>query len=141
MPKKQPFKQITNRELDVLNILWNSDKPLIASEIVAMKPELTINTVQAVLRKLLKQGYIGIADIVYSGTVLTRSYKPLVSAQDFGVDQIVETFHAFPDLSISRLVSGLLNESVSLEQIAELEAILEKQKESLRNKTSEKEKN
>lgn len=139
MPKKQPFKKITNRELDIMQLLWNAEKPLIASEIASLKPDLTINTVQAVLRKLLKQGYIEIAEIVYSGTVLTRSYRPLISEQDFGADQLLETFRSFPDLSISRLVAGLLNENISLEEITELEAMLEKQKEILKNQSPEKE--
>lgn len=139
MPKKQPFKKITNRELDIMQLLWNAEKPLIASEIASLKPDLTINTVQAVLRKLLKQGYIEIAEIVYSGTVLTRSYRPLISEQDFGADQLLETFRSFPDLSISRLVAGLLNENISLEDITELEAMLEKQKEILKNQSPKKE--
>ena len=85
MPKKQPFQKITNRELEIMQLLWHADHPLIASEIATLKPDLTINTVQAVLRNLLKYKYIEVADIVYSGTVLTRSYRPLITEQDFGV--------------------------------------------------------
>lgn len=86
MPKKQPFQKITNRELEIMQLLWNADHPLIASEIAAMKPDLTVNTVQSVLRNLLKHKYIEVAKIVYSGTVLTRSYRPLITEQDFGID-------------------------------------------------------
>ena len=35
MPKKQPFQKITNRELEIMQLLWNADHPLIASEIAA----------------------------------------------------------------------------------------------------------
>ena len=52
---KKPYEKITNRDLDILNILWNAGKPMTASEIVATGNGLTTNTVQAVLRKLLKQ--------------------------------------------------------------------------------------
>ena len=52
MPKKQPFQKITNRELEILQLLWHTDHPLIASEIATLKPDLTINTVQAELRNL-----------------------------------------------------------------------------------------
>ena len=42
---------LTTREKDILSILWNSDKGLIASEIVKLGDKtLTINTVQAVLK-------------------------------------------------------------------------------------------
>jgi len=46
---------ITEREIDVLNILWESDEPMMATDIVAQKKGLTQSTVTAVLRKLLKE--------------------------------------------------------------------------------------
>lgn len=52
--KKKKFPKLTSREIDILNILWENEKSLIASEIADARPDLTINTVQAVLRKLLK---------------------------------------------------------------------------------------
>ena len=73
----------TRREQDVLEVLWTGEKPMTASEIVNANPELTMNTVQAVLRKLLGQKIIEVADIVYSGTVLSRSYRPLITHDEF----------------------------------------------------------
>ena len=73
----------TRREQDVLEVLWTGEKPMTASEIVNANRELTMNTVQAVLRKLLGQKIIEVADIVYSGTVLSRSYRPLISHDEF----------------------------------------------------------
>lgn len=64
---------LTNREMDILNILWSAQRPLTASEIAKSKEALTINTVQANLRKLQNKNLIRVADIVYSGTVLSRS--------------------------------------------------------------------
>ena len=78
----------TRREQDVLEVLWTGEKPMTASEIVNANPELTMNTVQAVLRKLLGQKIIEVADIVYSGTVLSRSYRPLISHDEFISSQV-----------------------------------------------------
>ncbi len=69
---KQKHKQmininLTKRDMDVMNILWDSDEPKTAALIVKAKPELTMNTVQAVLRKLLKNNLIEVADIFYNG--------------------------------------------------------------------------
>ena len=138
MPKKQPFQKITNRELEILQLLWHTDRPLIASEIAALKPDLTINTVQAVLRNLLKYKYIEVAEIVYSGTVLTRSYRPVITEQDFGVCQIINDFHSFEGLSVPHLVAGLLNEPSTEEDISELEAMIAEQKELLKQRDAEK---
>ena len=137
MPKKQPFQKITNRELEIMQLLWHADHPLIASEIAAMKPDLTVNTVQSVLRNLLKHKYREVAKIVYSGTVLTRSYRPLITEQEFGVNQVIRDFHSFQGLSVSHLVAGLLNEPVSASEIDELESIIQKQRALLKENPSE----
>ena len=137
MPKKQPFQKITNRELEIMQLLWHADHPLIASEIAAMNPDLTVNTVQSVLRNLLKHKYIEVAKIVYSGTVLTRSYRPLITEQEFGVNQVIRDFHSFQGLSVSHLVAGLLNEPVSASEIDELESIIQKQRALLKENPSE----
>ena len=137
MPKKQPFQKITNRELEIMQLLWHADHPLIASEIAAMKPDLTVNTVQSVLRNLLKHKYIEVAKIVYSGTVLTRSYRPLITEQEFGVNQVIRDFHSFQGLSVSHLVAGLLNEPVSASEIDDLESIIQKQRGLLKENPSE----
>lgn len=137
MPKKQPFQKITNRELEIMQLLWHADHPLIASEIAAMKPDLTVNTVQSVLRNLLKHKYIEVAKIVYSGTVLTRSYRPLITEQEFGVNQVIRDFHSFQGLSVSHLVAGLLNEPISASEIDELESIIQKQRALLKENPSE----
>ena len=137
MPTKQPFQKITNRELEIMQLLWHADHPLIASEIAAMKPDLTVNTVQSVLRNLLKHKYIEVAKIVYSGTVLTRSYRPLITEQEFGVNQVIRDFHSFQGLSVSHLVAGLLNEPVSASEIDELESIIQKQRALLKENPSE----
>ena len=137
MPKKQPFQKITNRELEIMQLLWHADHPLISSEIAAMKPDLTVNTVQSVLRNLLKHKYIEVAKIVYSGTVLTRSYRPLITEQEFGVNQVIRDFHSFQGLSVSHLVAGLLNEPVSASEIDELESIIQKQRALLKENPSE----
>ena len=137
MPKKQPFQKITNRELEIMQLLWHAEHPLIASEIAAMKPDLTVNTVQSVLRNLLKHKYIEVAKIVYSGTVLTRSYRPLITEQEFGVNQVIRDFHSFQGLSVSHLVAGLLNEPVSASEIDELESIIQKQRALLKENPSE----
>lgn len=74
---------LTNRERDIMNILWRADKSLIASEVVKERDDLTINTVQAVLKKLLRRNLIKVDQIVYSGTVLCRSYLPALSESEY----------------------------------------------------------
>ena len=79
-------KKLSKQQLEVMKILWNSDTPLIASEIEKKHESLNINTVQACLRALIKAEAIEVADIVYSGTVLSRSYRPLISKDEYCQD-------------------------------------------------------
>ena len=77
------MKRITSKQLEVMQVLWNTERPLTASEITNSNPMLNINTVQVCIRQLLKKEYIKVADIVYSGTVLCRSYSPAITKQDY----------------------------------------------------------
>lgn len=85
--KRNP--RLTGRDMDILDILWKPENPMTASQITDAKDGLTINTVQSVLQKLLKLELVEVADIVYSGTVLCRSYRAAVSAQEITLPYFV----------------------------------------------------
>ena len=77
------MRKLTKKQLEVMKVLWDNNRPMISSEIEKSDPSFNTNTVQACLRELLKKGYIQVADIVYSGTVLTRSYLPTFTKTDY----------------------------------------------------------
>ncbi|WP_443649068.1 BlaI/MecI/CopY family transcriptional regulator [Blautia faecicola] len=133
---KNKFSKLTSREVDIMNILWASEKPLIASEIADSRPDLTVNTVQAVLRKLLKYQLIEVADIVYSGTVLSRSYRPTITSEEFALHEVTSDYLAFQKtLSKPLLVSALLDTEKdpvkTRETIDELQKMLDEYKKNL----------
>lgn len=69
-----------------------------------------MNTVQAVLRKLLKNKLVEIAEIVYSGTVLTRSYKPIISQEDFLLHKMTSEYQSLrKKISKVSILSALLD--------------------------------
>lgn len=80
--------ELSKRELDVMNVFWAQEGPVIASDIPKVNNSLSINTVQAVIKKLIQKNYLKIDEIVYSGTVLTRSYLPIVTADEYAKRQI-----------------------------------------------------
>ena len=129
MPRGKTELSLTKRELDVMTILWESSRPLVASEITKMDESLNINTVQAVIRKLLDKNYIEVDDIVYSGTVLTRSYKPSLSKKEMAVQRFIGQFQENDKVSIPNLVATLLkHEKNEQEVIEELELLLAERK-------------
>jgi len=135
MPSGKTELSLTKRELDVMTILWESSSPLVASEITKMDESLNINTVQAVIRKLLDKKYIEVDDIVYSGTVLTRSYKPALSKKEMAVQRFLGQFQENDKVSIPNLVATLLkHEKNEQDVIEELELLLAERKKLLNEK-------
>lgn len=111
MPKENNIGSLTNRDMDVLEILWSSSEPLTVSEIVSKGNEdLTINTVNAVARKLLKLKLVEVADIVYHNTSLCRSFRPTAEARETILTFFITEFKRFhSQISMSSLVAALLD--------------------------------
>ncbi len=130
MPTPKNKFKITNREKDVLEILWNSEKPLLASDITKLDPSLSISSVQLALRNLLSKNIIEVADIVYSGTVLSRNYRPTLSREDF----LINSFRSFDKaINTQNIVATLLkHEKNEADTITKLEALLKERKKELR---------
>lgn len=120
--------KLTRRQEDIMKILWESDKPLIASEIEKKQDDLNINTVQATLRALIKKNAIEVADIVYSGTVLSRSYRPILNRDQVitEYDQVVRKV-----LKDKNLIAQYVDEVNDLATITELEKLIKEKKEKL----------
>ena len=123
--------KLSKQQLEIMKILWNSDKPLVASDILKQHNELNINTVQASLRVLVKKEAIEVADIVYSGTVLSRCYRPLISKNEY----FAETCRDIAgDDSRSSLISSIINKETDLSELEELRKMIDKRKAEIEGK-------
>lgn len=120
------MKRITSKQLEIMQVLWRSDQSLTASEIASSDPALNINTVQVCIRQLLKNEYIQVADIVYSGTVLCRSYSPIVSKQEY-----VDTFFRDDIGGLSAALS-IIDETNDTSMLDELEKAIERKRKSIK---------
>ena len=126
-------ENLTRRDKDILHILWDSDESMTASQIVSQDAGLTVNTVQAVLRKLLKCNLVEVDKIVYSGTVLSRSYRPVISEVDFEISgfcgRLGKMKRPFPVSSVMEALLGTADASWDVkEEINKMEEMLEKYK-------------
>lgn len=134
--------RLTNREREIMNILWESSVSLTASEISGKQESLSINTVQALLKKLLKKELIKIDQIVYSGTVLCRSYCPSISPEVFETQKYMDSMReiGIKNFTTSHFVAALLEQekdsAKALNEIEELEKLLSEKKLELQNEES-----
>ena len=121
-------KHFTKKELEIMKILWNSQSPLIASEIANANPTLNINTVHACLRSLSKKDAIKIANIVYSGTVLTRSYIPTVTNEEYFGDLYNDILGTKKE---NLLLRSLIDTQTDITELENLEKIIAQKKKEL----------
>lgn len=76
-------KQLTKREQQIMEIIWDSEKDLSANEIKTIAGEISIYTIQQVLKKLLKMNYIEVAGIGYTKNSITRKFKPIITQAEY----------------------------------------------------------
>ena len=122
--------QLNQRELDVLNILWSSDEPMTAIDIVNKGHGLTQSTVTAVLRKLLNAGTVEVQGVTHSGKVLSRTYRPTESSKDIILDNFTEGYANFNDVVSESTVCAAIfkrtkNKKRAKQEINNLRAMLD----------------
>lgn len=99
---------MSKRELEVLNIMFATDEALTVTGIVMCLRGLTQSTVTAVIRNLLREGLVEVTGTIYSGKVLSRTYRPTHAAKD----AVMQYFAAQYDLIRSVVTLEELMESI-----------------------------
>lgn len=117
-------KSLSTRQRQIMEILWNAKGGMTASAIVNAREDLQINTVQACLRSLVKKKYIKVGEIVYSGTVLSRSYVPVVTREEY----MTQSCKELSRLSSSALLASLIHKEDDEQLLDELTEMIQKRK-------------
>lgn len=118
-------KKLTQSQLNIMKTLWAENKAMIASDFVQLDPSLNLNSVQSSLRSLFKKNYIEVSDIVYSGKVLTRSYVPTISADEYATENINGIVN---NLLSSNILLHYVETENDIETIIQLQQKLEERK-------------
>ncbi|HIW21445.1 MAG TPA: BlaI/MecI/CopY family transcriptional regulator [Candidatus Dorea intestinavium] len=119
-------KRLSNIEIEVMNVFWDTEEPLAATDIPKINPELNVNTVQATVRGLLKKSLIKVADIVYHNTVLTRAYLPEISRDEYWANQL-----EIEAINKPSFLAALIHQEEDLQLLEKLEELIKEQKEKL----------
>jgi len=121
---------LNEREMDVLNILWANEEPMMVTDIVNQKNGLTQSTVTAVLRKLLKEELVEVAGVTHSGRVLSRIYKPTEKSRKVIMTDFLDQYNRFCEvISESEICASILtsinDKNRTKEEAKKLFALLE----------------
>jgi len=115
---------MTAREEDIMNVLWNSPKALLAREIAEAGESLTVNTVQTILRKMLENHWIKVDTIVHSNTVLARTYVPMITQEEYLIAKVTSEYQRFGDSVLkASFVEKLLEAEEPEKQREEIEGL------------------
>ena len=118
---------ISGREFEILEIFWEQKRAFTAKQTQEINPELSLSTIQNTLKKLVKKKLIKIDDIVYSGTVLSRSYIVCITKEDYILNQ-------YEHIEIRNLLASFLGnqtrEDLS-DEIEKIEELLENERKKL----------
>lgn len=125
------ISMLTKRELQIMQTLWNSTTALSVREITSLSDNMSQNTVQAALRKLLNEHAIEVDSIGQSGTVHTRKFVALLSEEDY-VKKIVSPS------AIKNLVSHFIDSTTEASEINELAALVHKKQKDLQKNLNDK---
>ena len=123
--KESYMEQLTKKERLVMDILWNSNTALSASEINESYQDLNINTVQQVLRHLLNTKFIEVDDIIFNKKSLTRTYKPIISQAQY-INAFINQKSRF------ELLCGLVDQEDEIDSLNELQKLIEQRKKEIR---------
>ena len=118
---------LTKREAAIMRILWSSENPMLASEIVEVDGHCTIYSIQPIIKHLIKKDLVEVCDIVYSKNVLARRFKAKQNPVAVQVG-IIKTFSeriGRENLPASELISLLISDTEFIQDVEELNKIEE----------------
>lgn len=131
---------LSKRELDVMKILWKMEKALTASEISSISG-ISISTVHTAINKLLSKNMIKVDEIIFSGKVLCRCYRPTISAMNYDMRKLINLYKGTVNkaFSASNFVAALLGQEEDsqkvMDELDELEKMIKEKKKELENKS------
>lgn len=119
--------KLSNKEMDVMLVFWNTDEALASSDIPKIESALNINTVRVAIKNLLQKSAIEVADIAQRGTVLTRTYRPTISFEDYLSGQLQHM-----NFNSLNLMSALVRQETDHGNLDELEKIIRERRRSIK---------
>lgn len=119
------MEKLTNREEDIMHVLWELKKAFVKEVVDAMpSPKPHYNTVSTIIRKMEDKGFI--KHKVFGNT---HQYFPAIDKETYKKAFMKNTISNYFENSYKNVVSFLANEEkISVKELKEIIAIIEKKK-------------
>ncbi len=83
---------LTNKEYQIMKILWNSEKPLLVSDILAKTENVAENSLHPMINSLIKKNYIKIVGNLKVSKTNSRLYAANITIDEYAAKQLNEIF-------------------------------------------------
>lgn len=115
--------ELTKSEMEIMDVLWGSDKPLSRADLLAQSEEKSWkdSSVHILLNGLLNKGAIQEAGLVKRSKTYGRVFAPMMTREEYFAETIFSHRHK-PD--IVGLMEALLRRDISAEQLDQIAALV-----------------
>lgn len=118
------MEQLTKKEEEVLQILWQLKKAFVKEIVTALSNDNHYNTISTVVRNLEEKGYVS-----YTAFGKTHQYFPVITKEEYTKRFMNVAMKQFFDNNYKSLVSFFAKEEkISATELREILEIIEKKK-------------
>lgn len=116
--------ELTKSEMEIMDVLWGSDKPLSRADLLARSEEKTWkdSSVHILLNGLLQKGAIQEAGLVKRSKTYGRVFSPTLTREEYFAATIFSHRHK-PDI-VGLFAALLRREDITPEQMSEISALI-----------------
>lgn len=115
-------KFFTKKEYEIMNVLWDQERPLSSTDILERTEGLPQSTIQVVLRKLLKEKLIEVKNVTIHTKVATREFSPTLSREEY-IGNLLGKGNSF------RFAAQFIQKNEDKEELDRLEKMIQEKKE------------
>ncbi|WP_298766854.1 BlaI/MecI/CopY family transcriptional regulator [uncultured Polaribacter sp.] len=119
------MEKLTNKEEEIMHVLWKLKKAFVKDVLAAIKTEKPhYNTLSTIIRKLEEKGYVG-----YTAYGKTHQYFPIVSLENYRKKFMNTAINNYFNSSYKNMVSFFAKEEkISVAELKEIIALIEQKK-------------
>ena len=120
--------ELTKSEMEIMDVLWGSEKPLSRADLLARSEEKTWkdSSVHILLNGLLQKGAIQEAGLVKRSKTYGRVFSPTMTREEYFAATIFSHRHKPEIVGLFRAL--LRRDDISQEELAQIAALVEHKK-------------
>jgi BlaI family penicillinase repressor len=119
------MQKLTNKEEEIMHILWTLEKAFVKDVLAEIKKDKPhYNTLSTIIRNLEEKGYVS-----YNAYGKTHQYFPIISKEDYKTKFMTTAIDNYFNSSYKNVVSFFAKEEkISVDELKEIIALIENKK-------------